>query len=98
MRRWVLRWRSKRLADAEGLLEPPPPRQRDRHGLATRHPFHPAEIEVAPGERGPDRARDVWASLGPVEAEPARAAASRTKCGKLEPESGEKAVACRRDL
>ena len=57
--------------------------------MAALHPFHPAEIEVALGDRDPDRPRDVWASLGPIEARPAQLAAPRTQCGKPDPELGE---------
>jgi len=32
-------------------------------------PLEPAEVEAPFRERGPDRARDVWPSLGPVEAQ-----------------------------
>jgi hypothetical protein len=66
--------------------------------VATLHPFHPAEIEVALGHRGPYRTRDVWASLGPIEAESAKAAAGRTPCGKLDPELSENPHTCLRDF
>ena len=67
-------------------------------GVAPRHPFHPAEIEVARRHRRPDRPRDVWASLGPIEAEPARVTAGRARCGKLDPELPEEPEACRGDV
>src|SRR2546427_6881302 len=60
--------------------------------------FRSAEIEVALGHRGAYRTRDVWASLGPIEAESAKVAAGRTQCGKLDPELGDKTGACCRDL
>jgi hypothetical protein len=66
--------------------------------VAALHPFQPAEIEVTRGDRGPYRTRDVWASLGPIQAESAKVAAGRTQCGKLDPELGEKTGACRRDF
>ena len=66
--------------------------------MAARRPFDPAEIEAARGDRDPDRARDVWTSLGPVEAESAEAAAGRTQGRKLDPERGEKTGARGRDL
>ena len=84
--------------DAEGLVEAPPSQRADDYGVAALHPLHPAEIEVALGDRGPYRTRDVWASLGPIEAESAKAAVGRTQCGKLDPELGEKTGACCRDL
>src|SRR5262245_18374827 len=84
--------------DAEGLPEAPPSQWRDDDGVAALHPFRPAEIEVALGERGPDRTRDVGAPLGPIEAEPANVAAGRTQCAKLDPELGEETPACGRDF
>src|SRR5438477_10282715 len=84
--------------DAECLLESPPPQPGDDDGVAPLHPFHPAEIEVALGDRGPDRTRDVWASLGPIEAESAQVAEGRTPGGKLDPELGEKTGAGCRDF
>jgi hypothetical protein len=60
--------------------------------------LHPAEIEVALGDRGPYRASHVWASLGPIETESAEVAAGRTPGGKLDPELGEKAGAGCRDF
>src|SRR5256885_5787781 len=82
--------------DAEGLVEAPPSRRSDDYGVAALHPFHPAEIEVALGDRGPDRTRDVWASLGPIEAESAEVAAGRMR--KRDPEFGEEPGAGRRDF
>jgi hypothetical protein len=64
--------------------------------VAALHPFHPAEIEVPLGDRGPDRTRDVWASLGPIEAESAEVAAGRMR--KRDPEFGEEPGAGRRDF
>src|SRR5256884_3862367 len=89
--------------DAKGLPEAPPPQRGDDHGVAALHPFHPAEIEVALGDRGPDRTRDVWASLGPIEAQSAQVAEGRTRGGKLDPQPGEKTGArcrefCRRRI
>jgi hypothetical protein len=84
--------------DAEGLLEAPPSQWGDDYGVAAPHPFHPAEIEVALGDRGPYRSRDVWTSLGPIEAESAKVSAGRTQCGKLDPELGEKTRPCCRHL
>src|SRR2546423_4351814 len=71
--------------DAKGLPEAPPPQRGDDHGVAALHPFHPAAIEVALGDRGPHRTRDVWASLGPIEAESAKVAAGRTQPGGAGP-------------
>jgi hypothetical protein len=62
------------------------------------HPFHPAEIEAALGDRGPYRSREVRASLGPLEAESATVAAGRTQCRKRDPELGEKPGARCRDV
>src|SRR6266567_85952 len=84
--------------DAEGLLEAPASRRGDDYGVAALHPFHPAEIEVTLGDRGPYRTRDVWASLGPIEAESAKVTTGRTQCGNLDPELGEKTGACSRDF
>src|SRR5207249_4799455 len=84
--------------DAEGLVEAPPSRRSDDYGVAALHPFHPAEIEVALGDRSPYRTRDVWASLGPIETQSAKVAAGRTQCGKLGPEPGANTAARRRDL
>jgi hypothetical protein len=42
----------------------------------------PAEIEEVLGDRGPERASDVRATLGPIEAESAKVAAGRTPRGK----------------
>jgi hypothetical protein len=39
--------------DAEGLPEAPPSQRGDDDGVAALHPLHPAEIEVALGDRGP---------------------------------------------
>src|SRR5207245_3203106 len=83
---------------AEGLVEAPPSRRSDDYGVATLHPFHPAEIEVALGDRGPYRTRDVWASLGPIETQSAKVAEGRTQWWQLDPEGGEKTGACCRDL
>src|SRR2546427_2315517 len=60
--------------------------------------FRSAEIEVALGHRGAYRTRDVWASLGPIEAESAKVAVGRTQCGKLGPELSENPDTCRRDF
>src|SRR5271169_3728868 len=49
--------------DAEGLPEAPPSQWGDDYGVAALHPFQPAEIEIASGDRGRQRTRDVWASL-----------------------------------
>ncbi len=84
--------------DPEGLLEAPPARRGDDYGVAALHPFYPAKIEAALRDRDPYRTRDVWASLGPIEAESAEGAAGRTQCGKLDPELGEKTGACGRDF
>src|SRR5438067_9487762 len=84
--------------DPEGLREAPPAQRRDDYGVAALHPFDPAEIEAALGDRAPYHARDVWASLGPVEAESTEAAAVRRQRGKLDPELGEKTGACCRDF
>src|SRR5262249_23515282 len=84
--------------DTEGPEEAPPSQRGDDDGLAVLHPFHPAEIEVAPGDRRSYRTRDVWASLGPVEAESAKVVAGRTQSGKLDPEFGEKTGAGRRNF
>ena len=84
--------------DAEGPLEALSSQRGDDYGVAALHPLHPAEIEVARGDRGAYGTRDVWASLGPIEAESAKVAAGRTQCGKLDPELGEKTGACCRDL
>src|SRR5207253_7836539 len=78
--------------------ESPPPQRGDDDGVAALHPFHPAEVEVALGDRGPDRTRDVWASLGPIEAESAQVTERRTRGGKLDPELGEKTGAGCRDF
>src|SRR5690349_18040812 len=71
--------------DAEHLQEPPPSRRGDENGVAALHPFHPAEIEAARGDRGGHRAREMRASLGPVETEPGETVASRARCGELDP-------------
>ncbi len=84
--------------DPEGSVKAPPSQRGDDYGVAALHPLHPAEIEVALGDRGPYRTRDVWASLGPIEAQSAKVAVGRTQCGKLDPELGEKPGACCRDL
>src|SRR5207247_8472160 len=84
--------------DAEGLPEAPPSQRGDDDRVAAAHPFQPAEIEEALGDRGPDRTRDVWTSLGPIETQSAIVAAGRTRRGKLDPELGEKTGACSRDL
>src|SRR5262244_346625 len=88
---------SSQRVDGEGLLETTPSQRGDDHGVATLHPFHPAEIEVARGQRGPYRTRDVWASLGPIEAESAQVVTGRAGCAKLDPEPGEKTGTCCRD-
>jgi hypothetical protein len=40
----------------------------------------------------------VWPSLGPIEAEPAKVPPGRARCGKLDPEPGEKTASRRRDF
>jgi hypothetical protein len=50
---------------AEGLPETLPSQWGDDYGVAALHPFQPAEIEVAIGDRGPQRTREMWASLSP---------------------------------
>ena len=66
--------------------------------MTALRPFQPAQIEIALRDRDPERTGDVWAALGPIEAEPAPAAACRTERGKLDPEPDEEARAGRRDL
>src|SRR5262249_59631575 len=108
-RRWPLRRWSKclcafgvmtrlRCLDAEGLLEAAPSQRGDDDGLAVLHSLHPAEIEAALGERGPHRTGDVWAPLGPIEAESAEVAAGRTPRRELDPEFAQKKHARRRDF
>src|SRR4029453_12422118 len=87
-----------RRVDPEDSPEPPPSRRGDDHRVAAAQPLHPTEIEVPPGERSPDGTRDVGTSLGPIEAEPAEAAAGRTPRGQRNPEPGQKPGAGRRDL
>jgi hypothetical protein len=59
--------------------------------MTALHPLHPPEIEAALGDRGPYRARDVWASLRPVEAEPGPASAGRTPWRKGDTELSQEA-------
>src|SRR5262249_540537 len=84
--------------DAEGLPEAPLSNRRHDDGVVLLRPFHPAEIQEAVGARSPDRAGDVRASLGPIEAESAKTAAGRTPCPNLAPEFREEAGAGRRDF
>lgn len=76
--------------DAESFQEPASTRRGDGHGPAVLHSLRPAQIEAALRERGSDRARNVWASFGPIEAESAKLAAARAQRGKVDPELGEK--------
>jgi hypothetical protein len=76
--------------DAEGLLETTPSQGGDDHGVATPHPFDPAEIEKTLGNSGPERTRDMWAPLGPIEAETAHGRTNRTPRRKRDPELVEK--------
>src|SRR5262249_25066703 len=85
-------------ADPARLLEATPARCGDGNGVALLHPLDPAEVEAAPGERDSDRARDVRASLGPVEAESAEVAAGRAQGGKVDPELEEETGAGRSGL
>ena len=73
--------------DPEGLPAPPLPQRGDDHGVAALHPFNPAQIEAALRDRDRHHARDVWAPLGPVEAESAEAAAGQRTVGSLIPNS-----------
>src|SRR6185436_11122575 len=84
--------------DAEGLPEASPAQRGDDDRMAAAHPIQPAEIEAASGDRGPDLTRDVWTSLGPIQAESAVVAAGRTPGGKLDPELAEKTGTGRRNL
>jgi hypothetical protein len=84
--------------DVERLPETALSQRSDDHGTAVLHSFRPAEIEAAFSDGGPDRTSNAWASLGPIEAESAEMAAGRTQGGKVDPEGGEKAGACRRDF
>src|SRR6185503_18376165 len=52
--------------DAEGLAESPSSQRGDDDGVAARRPLHPAEIEEAPGQRRPERTREVRAAFGPI--------------------------------
>src|SRR5262249_18546165 len=57
--------------DTQRLAETAPSERGDEDGLTAFHPFDPAEIEAAPGDRGPYRTGEVWAPLGPIQAESA---------------------------
>src|SRR5215472_13454332 len=73
-----------------GLLEPAPSQGGDDHRMAAPHPFDPAEIEEALGNRGPERTRDMRPALGPIETEPASGTTSRTPRKKRDPEFAKK--------
>ena len=73
--------------DAEGLLEASPPRRGDERRRGCADSLQPAEIEVARGGGGPHRTRDVWTSLGPIEAESAKVAAVARSAGSSIPNS-----------
>src|SRR4030095_623076 len=62
-------------ADAEGFPETVLSRRGDDHGAAVLHPFGPAQIETTLGEGGPQGARDVWPSFGPIDAQSTEVAA-----------------------
>src|SRR6266481_7605585 len=64
-----------RAIDTKHLQEAAFSRLGDDHRAAVLHPLGPAEIEIPPCERGPDCSRDVWASFGPIETQPAEVAA-----------------------
>ena len=85
-------------ADPEGLQKAAFSQRGDCYRAAVLHPFGPAKIEVALGERGPNSARDVGPSFGPIEAEPAEMAAGRTQRRKVESEVAKEASSCRRDF
>ena len=65
--------------------------------MAVLHFLDPAEIEEVLGDRGPERASDVRATLGPIEAESAKVAAGPTPRGKRDPELVKKTGARDRD-
>src|SRR5262249_29483171 len=72
--RRTLRRQSKLLAagvNPEGVAQAAASSGGDDHGVAGPGPLDPAQIEAAPGDRGAERAGDVRAPLGPVEAKPA---------------------------
>jgi len=77
--------------DAEGLLETTPSQGGDDHGVATPFPLDPAEIEKTLGNSGPERTRDMWAALGPIEAESAHGRPNRTPRRRCGGEAGAKA-------
>src|SRR6266581_2924107 len=85
-------------ADAERFPETVLSRRGDDHSAAVLHPFGPAQIETTPGEGGSYRARDVWPSFGPIEAQSAEMATGRIQRGKVDSELGEKSGARPRDL
>src|SRR5512143_3179634 len=85
-------------ADAERFPETALPRRGDDHRAAVLRPLRPPEIEAPLRERGPDRARDVWPSLGPVDTESAKGTALRAQRRQVEAELREKSGPRRRDL
>src|SRR5713101_820904 len=62
-------------ADAESFPETVLSRRGDDHSAAVLHRFGPAQIETTLGEGGSYRARDVWPSFGPVDAQSAEVTA-----------------------
>src|SRR5260370_389103 len=81
-------------ADPEGFEEAVPSQLGDGDGAGMLHPLRPAEIKAAFHERGSDRASDVRASFGPIEAQPAECGAARTRRGKFYSELRKKTGAC----
>src|SRR5436305_4372805 len=84
--------------EPEGLAEAAAAVQRDLHGAAPRRAFDPAEVEEAGEERGPQRAREVWQALAPVETGGREGTAAGPRRFDVHPEIFEQAGAVRRDL
>src|SRR5262249_26426339 len=61
-------------------------------------PLDPAEVEAATGERGADRAGEMRAPFGPVDAVTAEHAAACARPRKVDPEPGQKCGTIAGDL
>src|SRR5947208_15289430 len=83
---------------AASYPEPVLSRCADHPSAAVLHPVGPAQIETPLGEGGSYRARDVWPSFGPIQAQSAEMATGRIQRGKVDSELGEKSGARLRDF
>lgn len=75
--------------ETERAVEALTPAQREPEPARSIQADDPAARECDVGDRGSDRARDVIASLAPVEAWPKECASLRTQCVGIDAESAQ---------